>query len=245
MTPVLELKNVTKRFGGLRAVKSVSLSMNAGEILFIIGPNGAGKTTVFNLISGFMHPNEGVILFEGQDISRMSPHRAARLGIGRTFQIVKPLPSLTVLQNVMLGAFMHTRKLRQAEEESAKILEFLQMSHLSKFLASGLPLASLKRLEIARALATRPKLILLDEVVSGLTTSEALALAALVKRLPEWGVSVVGGVEHVMQVVMKIADRVIVLDYGAKIAEGTPAEVVKMPVVIEAYLGPKYKELTQ
>ena len=245
MTPVLEMQNVTKRFGGLRAVKSVSLTMNAGEILFIIGPNGAGKTTVFNLISGFLHPNEGTILFQGKDISKMAPDRAARLGIGRTFQIVKPIPSLTVLQNVMLGAFMHTRSLGHAEQEAAKILDFLQMSHLSKFSARGLPLAALKRLEIARALATKPKLILLDEVVSGLTTSEALALAELVKRLPEWGVSVVGGVEHVMQVVMKIAHRVIVLDYGAKIAEGSPAEVVKLPAVIEAYLGPKYKELTQ
>jgi ABC-type branched-subunit amino acid transport system ATPase component len=243
MTPILEMQNVTKSFGGLRAVKSVSLAMNAGEILFIIGPNGAGKTTVFNLISGFLHPNEGVIRLQGKDISRMAPHRSARLGIGRTFQIVKPIPSLTVQQNVMLGAFMHTHNLHRAEEEAAKILDFLQMSHLSKFSARGLPLAALKRLEIARALATKPKLILLDEVVSGLTTSEALALAELVKRLPEWGVSVVGGVEHVMQVVMKIADRVIVLDYGAKIAEGTPAEVVKLPVVIEAYLGPKYKEL--
>jgi branched-chain amino acid transport system ATP-binding protein len=243
MTPILEMQNVTKRFGGLRAVKSVSLAMNAGEILFIIGPNGAGKTTVFNLISGFLHPNEGDILFQGKNISRMAPHRAARLGIGRTFQIVKPLPSLTVLQNVMLGAFMHTGNLHVAEREVAKILDFLQMSHLSKFSARGLPLAALKRLEIARALATKPRLILLDEVVSGLTTSEALALAELVKRLPEWGVSVVGGVEHVMQVVMKIADRVIVLDYGAKIAEGSPAEVVKLPVVVEAYLGPKYKEL--
>jgi branched-chain amino acid transport system ATP-binding protein len=245
MTPILEMRNVTKRFGGLRAVKDVSLAMNAGEILFIIGPNGAGKTTVFNLISGFLHPNEGDILFQGKNISRMAPHRAARLGIGRTFQIVKPLPSLTVLQNVMLGAFMHTANLGLAEREAARILDFLQMSHLSQFSARGLPLAALKRLEIARALATKPKLILLDEVVSGLTTSEALALAELVKRLPEWGVSVVGGVEHVMQVVMKIAHRVIVLDYGAKIAEGSPAEVVKLPVVIEAYLGPKYKELTQ
>jgi ABC-type branched-subunit amino acid transport system ATPase component len=245
MTPILEMQNVTKRFGGLRAVKGVSLTMNEGEILFIIGPNGAGKTTVFNLISGFLHPNEGTILFQGKDISKLAPNRVARLGIGRTFQIVKPLPGLTVLQNVMLGAFMHTGNLHKAEEEAGRILDFLQMSHLSKFTASGLPLAALKRLEIARALATKPKLILLDEVVSGLTTSEALALAELVKRLPEWGVSVVGGVEHVMQVVMKIAHRVIVLDYGAKIAEGVPPEVVKLPVVIEAYLGPKYKELAQ
>jgi len=245
MTPILEMENVTKRFGGRRAVKGVSLAMNEGEILFIIGPNGAGKTTVFNLISGFLHPNEGAIRFQGKDISKMSPDRAARLGIGRTFQIVKPIPSLSVLENVMLGAFMHTRTPAHAAQEAAKILDFLQMSHLSKFSAKGLPLAALKRLEIARALATKPKLILLDEVVSGLTTSEALALAELVKRLPEWGVSVVGGVEHVMQVVMKIAHRVIVLDYGAKIAEGAPAQVVKLPEVIEAYLGPKYKELTQ
>jgi ABC-type branched-subunit amino acid transport system ATPase component len=245
VTPVLELQNVTRRFGGLVAVKNVSFAMNEGEILFIIGPNGAGKTTVFNLISGFFHPNEGTILFQGKDISRLAPHRAARLGIGRTFQIVKPLPNLTVLQNVMLGAFMHDGHVAKAEQEADRILAFLQMSHLSNLSARGLPLAALKRLEIARALATKPKLILLDEVVSGLTTSEALALADLIKRLPEWGVSVVGGVEHVMQVVMKISDRIVVLDYGAKIAEGKPAEVVKLPVVIEAYLGPKYKELTQ
>jgi len=243
MPPVLELRNVAKRFGGLRAVKSVSFEMNAGEILFVIGPNGAGKTTVFNLISGFLHPDEGSIFFNGKDISRLAPHHAARQGIGRTFQIVKPLRNLSVLQNVMLGAFMHTGSVRRAEEEAGKILDFLQMSHLKNFPAHGLPLAALKRLEIARALATKPKLILLDEVVSGLTPGEALALAGLVKRLPEWGVSVVGGVEHVMQVVMKIADRIVVLDYGAKIAEGEPAEVVKLPAVIEAYLGAKYKEL--
>jgi branched-chain amino acid transport system ATP-binding protein len=245
MTPILELQNVCKRFGGLAAVKNVSFTLNEGEILFIIGPNGAGKTTVFNLISGFLHPEEGAILFQGKDISRLAPHRAARLGIGRTFQIVKPLPNLTVLQNVMLGAFMHSGNVHKAEEEAGRILAFLQMSHLGHSPARGLPLAALKRLEIARALATKPRLILLDEVVSGLTTSEALALANLVKRLQEWGVSVVGGVEHVMQVVMKISDRIVVLDHGAKIAEGKPSEVVNLPVVIEAYLGPKYKELAR
>jgi branched-chain amino acid transport system ATP-binding protein len=245
MNPVLQLQNVAKSFGGLRAVKNVSMEMNEGEILFVIGPNGAGKTTVFNLISGFLHPDEGRIIFKGKHISRRAPHKAARLGIGRTFQIVKPLRNLSVLQNVMLGAFMHTGSLRKAEQEAEKIMAFLQMTHLKDFPAQGLPLAAMKRLEIARALATKPKLILLDEVVSGLTPGEALSLAGLVKRLPEWGVSVVGGVEHVMQVVMKIADRVVVLDYGAKIAEGKPAEVVKLPVVIEAYLGAKHKEIQQ
>src|SRR5215831_3977283 len=234
MGPLLELRNVSKSFGGLRAVKDVSFTLNPGEIVFIIGPNGAGKTTVFNLISGFLHPDEGSIIFAKQEISHLPPHQTARLGVGRTFQIVKPLPTLSVLENVMLGAFMHTAGVDHARTDAEKILEFLQMAHLKDYQARGLPLAALKRLEIARALATKPKLILLDEVVSGLTTAEAMALSELVRRLPEWGVSVVGGVEHVMQVVMRISDRVVVLDYGAKIAEGKPGDVVKQPEVIEA-----------
>ncbi|HET7503005.1 MAG TPA: ABC transporter ATP-binding protein [Kofleriaceae bacterium] len=240
--PLLAVEHVSKRFGGLRAVNDVSFSVAEGEVLFIVGPNGAGKTTMFNLITGFLPPDSGEIRFAGRSLAGIKPHLAARLGVGRTFQIVKPLRSLTVLENVMLGAFLHTHQVREAADRAREVLAFLQMEAVSALPAHGLPLATLKRLEIARALATRPKLILLDEVVAGLPTAEALALAALLQRLPEWGVSAVAGVEHVMQVVMKIAQRVVVLDHGALIAEGKPADVVRRREVIEAYLGAKYKE---
>ena len=241
---LLTLDHVSKRFGGLRAVNDVSLSVSPGEILFIVGPNGAGKTTLFNLITGFIPPDEGTITFAGTSLAGLPPNAAARLGIGRTFQIVKPLRNLTVLENVMLGAFLHTSRVPEATERAREVLAFLQMESVSALAAQGLPLATLKRLEIARALATRPKLILLDEVVAGLPTGEALALATLLQRLPEWGVSAVAGVEHVMQVVMKIAQRVVVLDRGALIAEGAPVDVVRRPEVIEAYLGAKFKQVT-
>ena len=240
---LLEVDHVSKRFGGLRAVSDVTFSIHENTFTFIVGPNGAGKTTLFNLITGVVHPDEGRIRFGGVDITHISPNRAARIGIGRTFQIVKPLGGLTVLENVMLGAFMHTSRPSKAAGEAREVLEYLQMEKVIHVMARGLPLAMLKRLEIARALATRPKLILLDEVVAGLPTAEALRLAELLQKLPERGVSAVGGVEHVMRVVMRIADRVIVLDHGAQIAEGRPQEVVRMPAVIEASLGTKYKEL--
>jgi len=242
---LLELRRTSKKFGGLVAVNGVSLAIERGEVAFLVGPNGAGKTTLFNLIAGMLHPDQGEIFFEGRDISRARADRATKLGIGRTFQLVKPLRNLTVLENVMLGAFLHTSSTSAAAREAGRILEFLQMEDVAHLPALGMPQAKLKRLEIARALATRPRLILLDEVVAGLSTSEALALADLLARLREWGISAIGGVEHVMQVVMRIADRVLVLDHGTLIAEGTPEEVVQMPSVIEAYLGPKYKEFTQ
>jgi branched-chain amino acid transport system ATP-binding protein len=241
--PLLELEHVTKRFGGLVATADVSFAVQEREIAFIVGPNGAGKTTLFNLISGVFHPDSGSIRFQGRDISRIAPNEAAKLGIGRTFQLVKPLRNLSVLENVMLGSFLRTRSTGQAEREALRVLQYLQMEKASALPASGLPLSMLKRLEIARALATQPRLILLDEVMAGLSTSEALGLAEILKKLPEWGISAVGGVEHVMQVVMSIAHRVVVLDRGGLIAEGTPQQVVREPRVIEAYLGSKYKEL--
>ena len=240
---LLELEQVVKRFGGLVATGGVSFCVHENEIAFIVGPNGAGKTTLFNLISAVFHPDSGRIRFEGRDITRIAPYEAARLGIGRTFQIVKPLRNLSVLENVMLGAFLRTRSPGKAAEEAHRVLRYLQLDSSAHLPAHGLPLAVLKRLEIARALATRPRLILLDEVMSGLSTGEALGLAEILKQLPEWGIAAVGGVEHVMQVVMSIAHRVVVLDHGAVIAEGQPAEVVRETRVIEAYLGSKYKEL--
>ncbi len=184
MPPLLSLKGVTKRFGGLVAVGDVSFDVNERDILFLIGPNGAGKTTLFNLITGFIRPDRGEVSFEGKSLRGVAPHEATRLGIGRTFQIVKPLGSLTVLDNVMLGAFLHDARTSRAREKALDCLTFLGLADRAHHLASGIPLAARKLLEIARALATRPKLLLLDEVMAGLNPSESSTVVETLKRLP-------------------------------------------------------------
>lgn len=235
--PLLEFKHVKKRFGGLQVTNDVDFQIYPGEVLSIIGPNGAGKTTIFNLITGFLKPDEGDILFEGKSISGRRPYQVARAGIGRTFQIVKPLSNLTVLDNVILGAFAHTSSKQEARKQALEILELTGLHDRREMLAGALTLAGRKRLEISRALAIRPKLILLDEVVAGLTPTEAVETIRLLKQLTGRGVSAIGGIEHVMRVVMEISDRVIVIHHGQQIAEGTPQEVTSHPAVIEAYLG--------
>lgn len=235
-TPLLELKSVTKSFGGLTANNQVSFKVQPGEIVGLIGPNGAGKTTLFNVISGYYAPSNGQILFNGKDISGKPPYELAALGIGRTFQVVKPFPGLSVLENVLIASFLRYPKRAQAEKHAWGILETTGLADRAQVSAAGLTLAGRKRLEIGKALALEPSFLLLDEVVAGLNPTEVDLTIELILKLRDQGVTILI-VEHIMRVIMRICDRLAVLNYGEKIAEGTPAEISINPAVIKAYLG--------
>ena len=238
MTALLEVRGVNKHFGGLLAVSDVSFTLNEGEILGLIGPNGAGKTTLFNVVNGVYKADIGTITFFGKDITGCSPDQVVHLGLARTHQIVRPLGAMSVLANVTVGACFgrEYQSMRAARVTALEVLERVGLASRANALASSLTLAGKKRLEIARALAARPKLLLLDEVLAGLNPTEIALMIELIRKIRDSGVSVFM-IEHVMQAIMNLSDRIVVLNLGRKIAEASPAEVVKNSDVVEAYLG--------
>ena len=236
---LLEVENVSKAFGGVLAIHRVSFHLNQGEVLGLIGPNGAGKSTLFNIISGIFKPNTGTVRFNDRDITGMAPYKICESGIARTFQLVKPFSRLTSLENVMVGRAYGShpaRGTREVRMESEQILAFTGLANKQARRAGMLSLVDRKRLEIARALATKPQLLLLDEMMAGLNPAELDDAIALVKAIRDSGISLIV-VEHVMKVIMGISDRIIVLKAGEKIADGTPQEIVSNQEVVRAYLG--------
>lgn len=238
MTALLSVQGVTKRFGGLQALSRVTFDLPEGQILGLIGPNGAGKTTLFNVINGVYAPEEGRVVFRGQNVTGRRPYELAHLGLARTHQVVRPLNQLTVRENVIVGAcFGHENlSLAQARQVVDEVLAFVGLSERAEQLAASLNVAQKKRLELARALASRPYLLLLDEVLAGLNPAEVEAMLVTIRAIRDQGITIIM-IEHLMRAIMNVSDRIIVLDYGEQIAEGTPQEISKNQRVIEAYLG--------
>ena len=236
---MLELDAVTKRFGGLTAVREVSLRATPGEIVGIIGPNGAGKTTLFNVISGFFAPDEGRVLLDGRDVSRVPAHEICALGLCRTFQIVKPFGNLSVEDNVMIGALPRLTSVSAAREEARRVVALCRLESFAGSAARSLPIGLRKRLEVTRALATRPRLLLLDEVMAGLNATELGEMIALIRALHAEGLGLII-IEHIMAAMMRLAQRIVVLHHGEKIAEGTPQSIASDRRVVDAYLGEEF-----
>ncbi|MCX8117856.1 MAG: ABC transporter ATP-binding protein [Desulfobacterota bacterium] len=237
---MLVVKHLVKTFGGLVANDQISFELRKGETLGLIGPNGAGKSTLFNCIAGYYKPTSGQILFEGKDIAGWPPHQVTREGIARTFQGLKTMPNLTVEENVMIGAFCRTDEREVARKEAREIMERMGLAEVASALPSGLPIALQKRIELARAIATKPKLLMLDEVAAGLNPLETKEIIQTLQRIKEEMGLTLFLTEHVMEFIMTISERIIVMAAGRKIAEGRPEDVAKQEIVIEAYLGERY-----
>jgi branched-chain amino acid transport system ATP-binding protein len=237
MTPILEITHVSKFFGGLAANSDVSFAMEEGMIMGLIGPNGAGKTTLFNCITGYYPPSKGDVLFKGQKLNGLEPDRVCKLGMVRTWQKVRPLTKLSVVDNVMVGALCRTNSLKTARQLALEQLKVVRLDHKADFIAGGLPIGERKKLEVARALATQPQLLLLDEVMGGLNPAESDEIIQLILDIKKAGAITQMVIEHDMKAIMRISDRIVVLNSGEKLAEGTPAEIVNNPEVVRAYLG--------